>query len=201
MLLMLHAQQGGPTPVDYEVEIGDADERAAIALQQATDPELSGEIISPARVITLAGESFRVAEKVGLMPLLKFSHAADLSTNDARAYSAMYEILRDVILEAEEPCGQCPGCKLLDKPTARDCTVADEGDWDKFQDHAVACKADADELMDVVEQAIKLIAARPTESPSSSSTGRRTTSRKSTVSKSAARARASNGSRRGRRAT
>jgi hypothetical protein len=186
---------------DFEVEIDDA-ERGAIALQQATDPELSGEVISPARVITLAGESFRVAEKVGLMPLLKFSHAANLSTADERAYAAMYEILRDVILEAETPCGNCPGCKeSAPNASARDCQFADEGDWDKFQDHAVACKADADELMDVVAQAIKVIAARPTESPSSSSTGRRSTSRKSTAASSGTRARVSNGSRRGRRAT
>ena len=190
--------------MDYEVEIDDAEERGAIELQRAADPELSGEIVSPARVITLAGESFRVAEKVGLMPLLKFSHAAasNLTTADEGAYAAMYEILRDVILEAEPPCGTCDGCRAAGRTvTSRDCTEADQGDWGRFQDHAVACKADADELMDVVEQAIKLIAARPTESPSSSSTGRQGTSRRSTGSKSAARARASNGSRRGRRAT
>ncbi len=186
--------------MDYDAD--GAAELGAIELQQATDPELSGEVISPARIVTLAGEDFRVAEKVGLMPLLKFSHAANLRTDDERAYAAMYEILRDVILEAEPPCGQCAACKQAGADaTARDCTVADEGDWDKFQDHAVKCKADADELLDVVGQAIKLIAARPTESPSGSSTGRRSTSQKSTGNSSGRRAAAQNGSRRGRRAT
>ncbi len=188
--------------MDYEVEISDADERAAIELQQATDPELSGEVISPARVITLAGEDFRVAEKVGLMPLLKFSHAANLRTDDERAYAAMYEILRDVILEAEDPCGACDGCKAAGRDAkARDCAVADQGDWDRFSDHAVACKADADELMDVVAQAIKVIAARPTGSPSSSSGGRRSTSRKSTEVRSVRQAGVSKRSPRGKRAT
>lgn len=169
--------------MDYEVEI--SDERAAIELQQSTDPELSGEVISPSRVITLAGEDFRVADKVGLMPLLKFSHAANLRTDDDRAYAALYEILRDVILEDEEPCGKCTGCKEAGRNAkARDCQFADEGDWDRFQDHAVHCKADADELLGVVEQAIKVISARPTESPSSSSGGQRSTSRKSTAVKS-----------------
>ena len=186
--------------MDYDVD--GAAEQGALELQRASDPELSGEIISPARVITLAGEDFRVAEKVGLMPLLKFSHAANLRTDDDRAYAAMYEILRDVVLEAEEPCGSCPGCKqAAPDPTARDCAFADEGDWDKFQDHAVKCKADAEELMDVVAQAIKLISARPTESPSSSSDGRRTTSRKSTVVSSTRQAGGSRRSPRGKRAT
>jgi len=183
-------------------EYGDADERAAIELQHAADPELSGEIISPTRVITLAGEDFRVAEKVGLMPLLKFSYAANLRADDERAYAAMYEILRDVILEDEPPCGTCPGCKAAaPDPKAEDCAVADEGDWDRFQKHAVDCKADADELLDVVSQAIKVISARPTESPSGSSNGRQPISRKSTAARSAKPAAVSRRSPRGKRAT
>jgi hypothetical protein len=177
-------------------------EISATQLQASSDRELSGEVITPDRVVTLAGQDFRVAEKVGLMPLLKFSHAANLRSDDSRAYVAMYEILRDVIIEAEDPCGNCEGCKTAGAlATARDCAFADEGDWERFQDHAVACKAEADELFEVVEQAIKVIAARPTESPSSSPDGSRSTSRKSTGGSSARRAAASKGSARGRRAT
>lgn len=195
-------KQGGRVPVDHDIDMDTASEQGAIELQRASDPELSGEVISPARVITLAGEDFRVAEKVGLMPLLKFSHAANLRTDDDRAYAAMYEILRDVILEAEEPCGQCPGCKQASpNPAARDCSFADEGDWERFQDHAVRCKSDADELLDVVGQAIKLITARPTESPRSSSAGRQGTSRKSTAVRSTRQAAVSRRSPRGKRAT
>ncbi len=185
-----------------EYEVDDAAERGAIELQHAADPELSGEIISPSRVITLAGEDFRVAEKVGLMPLLKFSHAANLRSDDEKAYAAMYEILRDVILEDEEPCGKCPGCKAAaPDPVAADCAFADEGDWERFQQHAVDSKADADQLLDVVSQAIKLISARPTESPSGSSNGRRDTSRKSTAVRSVRQAPVSKRSPRGKRAT
>lgn len=177
-------------------------EVTAIQLQAATDRELSGEVINHDRVVTLAGRDFRVAEKVGLMPLLKFSHAANLRADDARAYVAMYEILRDVIMEAEDPCGECPGCKnAAPSPTARDCNFADEGDWDKFQEHAVECKAEADELFDVVEQAIKLISARPTESRSSSTQGSRNGSRRSTAGISGKRGAGSKASPRGRRAT
>jgi len=184
--------------VDSSAEI----EISAAQVQARTDRELSGEVLRSDRIVTLAGEDFRVAQKVGLMPLLKFSHAASLRTDDEKALAALYEILRDVIYEGDEPCGECPGCLAAgETATARDCAVADEGDWGRFQDHAVECKADGEELLDVVSQAIKIITARPTESPSSSSSGRRPTSRNSTGSSSARRAGASNGSRRGRRAT
>jgi len=177
-------------------------ELIATEVQASTDRELSGEVINPDRLVTLAGREFRVAEKVGLMPLLKFSHAAELRANDSRAYVAMYQILHDVIMEAEDPCGECPGCKEAGKDaSARDCAYADEGDWEKFENWAVDCKAEADELFEVVEQAIKLISARPTESRSSSSAGSRKTSRTSTGGNSARRGGGSNASRRGRRAT
>jgi hypothetical protein len=181
---------------DYEIEIDAAE------LQISTDRELSGEVVRPGRMVTLAGQDFRVADKVGLMPLLKFSHAADLRTDDPQAYVAMYEILRDVIYEGDGPCGECPACVSAgDAATARECAVADEGDWGRFQEHATHCKADADELFDVVAQAVKLISARPTESPSGSSAGRRSTSRNSTAISSRKQGAAPNGSRRGRRAT
>lgn len=177
-------------------------EIAAVEVQSSTDRELSGEVINHDRVVTLAGRDFRVAEKVGLMPLLKFSHAAELRANDSRAYVAMYQILHDVIMEAEEPCGQCDGCKeAAPNPTARDCAYADEGDWEKFENWAVDCKAEADELFDVVEQAVKIISARPTESRSNSSDGSRRTSQRSTGGSSNKRGGASNRSARGRRAT
>jgi hypothetical protein len=184
--------------VDHDVEI----EISAADIQASTDQELSGEVVNSARVITLAGREFRVADKVGLMPLLKFSHAANLRANDDRAFAAMYAILRDVIYEGDEPCGRCPGCKRASpEPVTRDCQIADQGDWEAFEEHATKCKADEEELLEVVTQAIKLITARPTELPSNSSAGQRKTSRSLTDGKSSPRGAGSNGSRRAKRAT
>lgn len=181
---------------------GDQDERDAIVVQASTDRELAGEVIAPGEKITLAGRDFRVAEKVGLMPLLKFSHAANLKTTDERALAAMYQILRDVIKEADKPCGECTGCKeAAGGPSARDCLTADQGDWEAFEEWAVECKADADELLDVVSEAIKVISARPTSSPSGSSDTSPRTSRKSKGSRSELPAGGSGGSRRAKRAT
>ena len=184
----------------YDLDLGS--EHDAIVVQASSDRELAGEVITPGESITLAGRSFRVAEKVGLMPLLKFSHAAGLKTTDERAYVAMYQILRDVIRGADPACGRCEGCKeAAGEPTARDCLTADGGDWDAFEDWAVECKADADELLDVVSEAVKVITARPTKPASGSSPSSPRTSRTSTGSRSARAGGASGGSRRGKRAT
>jgi len=184
----------------YDLDL--QDERDAIVVQAASDKELAGQVIAPGESITLAGRSFRVAEKVGLMPLLKFSHAAGLRADDERAYVAMYQILRDVIKGPDRPCGECSGCKeATGDVTSRDCVNADQGDWAAFEEWAVECKAEADELLDVVSAAIRVISARPTKSPSGSSRSSRTTSRKSTAGRSAIQAAGSKDSRRGKRAT
>lgn len=175
----------------------DAAETQALALQRATDPELGKLAAVPARTVTLAGRQFRISSKVGLMPLLKFAHAADLDTSDLRGMAAMYEMLQDVIQEPVPPCGECVDCLRGDED---DCPFADRGDWEEFTRHATASKCDGEELLDVVSEAITLLTARPTESPQPSSAGQRRTTRDSTATSSARRAAGSGSSRRGRRA-
>ena len=131
------------------------------------------------QLVTFKGEKFRIAEKVGLMPLMKFAHASsqDMSTADMEALSAIYSMLEDCIYAGEEACGKCAACKK-DNPT--DCKQYDAGDWRKFVTHAIKTKADADELLPVVRQVIELIAARPTQEQSGSSNGSAPISQKST---------------------
>lgn len=137
---------------------------AAAAPDSAMEPvALNGKTV-PGRTVTLKGKPFKIAKKVGLMPMLKFSAYADMDTQDPRALGAMYAMLRDVI---------------------------DKEEWRAFEDHAVDSKADADELLDVIGTAMQLIAGRPTEPPAPSSRGRRAISGGSTGSSSARRGKAS----------
>jgi hypothetical protein len=187
-----------------DIDFDSQAESQALALQRATDPELGKEAVPASGTVTLAGRSFRISSKVGLMPLLKFAHAANsgLDTGDMRSFDALYEILQDVIQEPVPPCGECVDCQRreADAGYGTDCPFADAGDWDAFERHAVSSKADAEELLDTVSEAITQITARPTGSPSASSAGRRPTSRNSTAA-SSGRGAGSNGSRRARRAT
>lgn len=190
--------------IDWDAQNDQAIEGRAIALQLATDPELGGkpEVQKAAarRVVTLNGREFRLSQRTGLMPLLKFAHAANsgLDTSDMRSFDAMYEMLQDVIQEPVPPCGKCPVCLNGQED---ECQYADPGDWDKFERHATATKADAEDLLDVVGDAIQIITARPTGSPGSSSDGRRPGSPSSTGGSSGRRGAGSAGSRRARRAT
>jgi len=169
----------------------------------------------PAPSVEFMGKQFRIAEKVGLMPLLKFSAAVDFDISDPRALSAMYAMLRDCIYRgnpgcgscehcAPPRCGECRACEIaagmeegpgivlpecqVNIPDATRCKDYDAGDWKAFEDHAIDTQADADELMDVLGKTMEVITGRPTKPPAPSSGGRRGTSAGSTGSSSARRA-------------
>jgi hypothetical protein len=103
-----------------------------------------------AETVEFLGRRFRVADRVGLMPIMRFAKAAKAGTdsNDMDGISAMFDLLR-----------QC---------------IADE-DWPAFEAHADATRADGEELMGVVVAAMSLVQARPTKPRSTSSGGPRTT--------------------------
>jgi len=142
----------------------------------------------PAETVEFLGRHFRVAEKIGLMPLLKFSAYADVATNDPRALGAMYAMLRDCIHPGSPGCGTCEDCK---GGSEQACAEFDRGDWGAFEDHAMATRADADDLFGVITKVMELIAGRPTRRPGSSSPGPRRTSARSTGSSSSRRAKGS----------
>lgn len=110
--------------------------------------------MSEDRTIEYAGERFALADRIGLMPLMRFAHLArtGVDSDDMEGLDAMYALLR-----------QC---------------FTDEA-WTKFEDAATRQRADGEELMGVVKQAIEAIAARPTGRPSDSSDGPESTSESS----------------------
>lgn len=147
-------------------------------------------VVDDGNSIEFMGKRFRIAEKIGLMPLLKFASAADsgLDTEDQRGLAAMYAMLRDCIYAGTPACGECPDCKA-----GRDtqCKAYEKGDWGAFEDHAIETKADGDELFPVINQVIEIISGRPTQPQGGSSATQRGTRRGSTGSTSGGRGRAS----------
>lgn len=111
-----------------------------------TGQELEGTIVEDDSVITLLGRPFKVAPKLGLMPLLRFAHLSSkgVKADDMDALSAMYDLLR---------------------------TCIHDDDWDAFQEHAASVRADEEDLLDAVRSAIEAMSARPTVRPSDSSRG------------------------------
>lgn len=131
---------------------------------------IEGQVADDGRTVEFLGRRFRVAEKVGAMPLLKFSMYADMSVQDPRALGAMYAMLRDCIHPGTPGCGTCEACKA---DRERDCKDYDPGDWAAFEDHAMESRAEPDDLLDVITQTMEKIAGRPTAPSSPSAGGRR----------------------------
>jgi hypothetical protein len=96
------------------------------------------------------GQSFRVAEKVGLAPLADFAHAATsgLDTSDMEGLAAMRTMLRQVVVDE---------------------------DSDRLWDAITRSRADGDDLMPIVQAVMEAQTGRPTEQPSDSSAGLSTT--------------------------
>lgn len=176
---------------------------------------IDGTVVDDERMVTLKDRKFRIADKIGAMPLLKFSMYADMSVQDPKAMAAMYAMLRDCIHPgvpgcgtcekcAPERCGKCSACLRVERgadsdaspctvnePDQTQCADYDPGDWKIFEEHAIDTRADADDLMDVISQTTELISGRPTRQPSSSSGGRRAISGGSTARSSGRRGRGS----------
>jgi hypothetical protein len=109
--------------------------------------------------VEFAGEHFEVAEKIGLMPLMRFAKVAKAGVDsDSQAgLVAMYDLLE-----------QC---------------IAPQ-DWPRFEAHADKVRADGEQLMKVVSDVLEVVTQRPTQRPSASSDGPQTVSESSAANSS-----------------
>lgn len=98
--------------------------------------------------------AFRVAESIGMMPLLRFAHAAKsgMDTDDMEGMAALYTMIRDTV---------------------------HPDDWETFQEYATEVKAEDEELLSFVSAAIEVISARKAKQRGSSSGTSPNTSAKS----------------------
>lgn len=129
------------------------------------------------RAVEFLGAEFAVADKVGLMPLLRFAHAAKsgLDSADLDGMAALYDMLQQCI--AEEPVLLRADGQPVETPEDMD----EEGEakllggWREFEAHATKVKADDEELIGVVQRVMTILSERPTSRPSDSSAGLQST--------------------------
>jgi len=136
-----------------------ATKKATRTTTQTVQAAVEGVEIVDRRKVEFMGSTFRMADSIGLMPLLKFAHASSrgLDSTDMAGLAALYSMIQD-------------------------CIAADE--WPRFEQHAIDTKAEADDLMTLVRKVIETLSARPTLPPGDSSAGRPTTSENSKDSSS-----------------
>ena len=118
---------------------------------------MTGDVDAPStESVEFFGESFHVAERVGLMPLMRFATAAQsgIDANEMEALAAMHGLLQQCIHPA---------------------------DLRRFERHASEAHADGDELMEFVAKVMAVVGARPTGRSSDSSDGPRVIEPSSTI--------------------
>jgi hypothetical protein len=176
-------------PAGLDRELARIQAQGAAAGQEEGSPAkvVAGKVIEAGDTVEFMGRKFRIADKIGLMPLLKFSTYADVAVSDPKALAAMYAMLRDCIHPGGPGCGKddCIQCQAGNEQACPD--REDKGDWDAFERHAMDTRADAEELFKVITDTMELIAGRPTGPSSPSSPGRRGISAGSTARSSARR--------------
>lgn len=112
--------------------------------------------------IEFLGQRFRLAERIGMMPLLAFANAQKqgLDSEDMEGMAAMYAMIRDTIdqtrTQAEDPSTGEPAFDTVGEPIWEG-----PSDWQRFERHAIEQQADGEELMDFIGKAMGVIAARP----------------------------------------
>lgn len=141
--------------------------------------EIVGEIPPEPEVrrVEFLGKEFAIASKIGLMPLMRFAHAAKsgLDSDDMEGMAAMYDMLRQCI--ADESVFVFQGRRITreeanELPPEAAGSVQVYGGWDEFEAHATRERADdAAELFGVVQKVMATLSERPTSRPSDSSAG------------------------------
>lgn len=134
--------------------------------------------------IEFKGKRFRLAESIGLMPLLKFAHAAKtgLGSDDMEGLSAMYVLIRSCIDRSQTQAVDGDGRPQVDGDGS---PVWDgPSQWDLFEVHAIDTQADGEDLSALINQAVQVVSARPPKRPGDSSPSSAPTSRSSRASSS-----------------
>src|SRR5262249_53505628 len=100
------------------------------------------------QTVEFMGETFRIADHIGLMPLLKFAHASarGRSSGDMEGMAALYAMIRDCIWPGEPACGDCGTCRDPATVPAQ-CPSYVPGDWDRFERTAIDKRAEDTDLL------------------------------------------------------
>jgi hypothetical protein len=135
-----------PVPDDPEVTTADVQD------------DVEGVPLDDTNSLEFKGRRFRLAQSIGLMPLLKFAYNAKqgLTSDDMEGLAAMYLLIRSCI-DRSRPNEETPS------------------EWELFEQYAIDTDADGEDLSGMINRAVQVISSRPPKrrgdsSPSSAPT-------------------------------
>jgi hypothetical protein len=142
-------RQADPVP-DWGIDMPGPDDRPVTTGDVQADVE--GVALDDTNSLEFKGRRFGLSDRIGLMPLLKFAHAAKsgLTSDDMEGLSAMYLLIRSCLDRTPGP---------------------DDGpsQWDMFEQYAIDTDADGEELSGLINRAVQVISSRPPKRPGDSS--------------------------------
>jgi hypothetical protein len=111
--------------------------------------------------VEFLGKRFRLAESIGLMPLLAFANSSKqgMDSDDMEGMAAMYALIRDTVDQTRVQKTDEDGKLVYD--SAGEPEYEGPSDWQRFEKHAIDEKADGEELMEFIRSAMGVISARP----------------------------------------
>jgi hypothetical protein len=187
------ARRNGFATSDPHPGFAPVDEPSTQSVQGAIE---GAPVLDDTNSIEFLGERFRLAENVGMMPLLRYANASKqgLDSDDLEGMAAMYAMIRGIIhrplLREPEKIQNGEG-EWIANPHAGEIQrgedgrrLCDETEWNRFVEFAEDMGAEGDELMELVGKAMGVIAARPRQRRAVSSTPSPTTSQSSRGSSS-----------------
>lgn len=124
--------------------------------------------------VEFKGETYRIAEKVGLAPLIRFGKLAKMGDDsaDMTSLAIMYDLLDQCFASTCSACGSWDQAALLTRDAAAACCEKREPvtvEFDRFMDTATAQRWDHEEILEVVGKVLEALADRPPSRPSASS--------------------------------
>lgn len=130
------ARRNSPDSQAASTQLKTADQSARVPRDKRAKAAPGGDL-----VIKLRDKEFRLAEDVGLMPLMEWAAAADVDVASADGLRAVFYVLKDAVHPDE---------------------------WAEFRKYSRDEKVQAEELLDFANAALEALAGRPTEEPSGS---------------------------------
>ena len=127
--------------------------------------------------VEFQGETYRIAEKIGLAPLMRFAKLAAASADlDAGALAVMYDVLEQCFSDVPycAACGSTDTVALAtDDADGKCCDERQvvEREFDRFLDVATVARWDDEEIMGMVGAVMEALSQRPTGRPTAASGG------------------------------
>lgn len=134
--------------------------------------------------VEFLGRRFRLAERIGLMPMLAFAAASKkgLDSDTMEGLAAMYALIRDCLDQVRPIETDTDGKEVFESDGSP--RYAGASEFMRFEAYCYETQADGEELMKFISDAMAVVSARPQKRRETSSGGSPRTSPKSKVASS-----------------